>query len=104
MDTKDVDRIAAWVVERGLTGMVEADLLRGFCEECRQAGLELSTAVAVMDTLHPVYEGRAFPWRADGAEESPFVEYESTAEGEAAAVWQRSVFFHLLTTGADATT
>jgi adenylate cyclase len=101
MDTKDVDRIAAWVVKHGLAGMPEADLLRGFCEECRTTGLDLSTAVAVIDTLHPVYEGRAFPWRADGAEESPFVEYESTAEGEAAADWQKSVFFHLFTTGTD---
>jgi adenylate cyclase len=99
MDTGDVERLGAWVVKRGLAGMAEADLLRGFCEECRRSGLELSTATAIMDTLHPVYEGRAFLWRSDGAEESPLVEYGSTAEGEAAANWQKSVFFHLLTSG-----
>ena len=75
--------------------------MRGFCEECRSIGMDLSTAVAVIDTLHPVYEGRAFLWRADGTQDNPLVEYGSTAEGEAAANWQKSVFFHLLTTGAD---
>ncbi len=101
MDKAEINRITAWVVQRGLVGMAEADLLRGFCEECRQAGLALSIAVAVMDTLHPVYEGRAFLWRADGAEESPLIEYGSTAEGEAADNWHKTVFYYLLTTGAD---
>jgi adenylate cyclase len=101
MHSTEIERIAGLVVKRGLAGMVEADLLRSFCEECRQSGLDLSTAAAVMDTLHPVYEGRAFLWRRDGAEESPLIEYGSTAEGEAAADWQKTVFFHLLTTGAD---
>ena len=63
MDNVDIDRIAAWVVKSGLAGMPEADLLPGFCEECRPTGLDLSTAVAAIDTLHPVYEGRAFLWR-----------------------------------------
>lgn len=101
MDKAEMSRVAAWVVQRGLVGMAEAELLRGFCEECCQAGLPLSIAVAVMDTLHPVYEGRAFLWRADGAEESPLIEYGSTAEGEAADNWHKTVFYHLLTTGAD---
>ena len=99
VDNADIERIAAWVVKQALAGTGEADLLRGFCEECRPTCLNLSTAVAAIDTLHPVYEGRAFVWRNDGAEE--IVEYGSTAEGEAAANWHKSIFFHLLTTGAD---
>ncbi|HEY5741752.1 MAG TPA: adenylate/guanylate cyclase domain-containing protein [Terrimicrobiaceae bacterium] len=101
MRDADIERIAGWVVQRGLAGRPEADLLSGFCEQARLAGVDLSTAVAVIDTLHPVYEGRAFPWRSDGAVEGPLVEYGSTAEGEAADNWRKSVFFHLLTTGED---
>jgi adenylate cyclase len=101
MDNADVDRVAAWLVKAGLAGMPEDDLMRGFCEKCCSIGIDLSTAVAVIDTLHPVYEGRAFPWRADGTQENPLQEYGSTAEGEAAANWQKSIFFHLLTTEAD---
>ena len=101
MDNLDVDRAAAWLVKAGLAGMSEADLMHGFCEKCRSIGMDLSTAVTLIDTLHPVYEGRAFLWRADGTQETPLIEYGSTAEGEAAANWQKTVFFHLLTTGAD---
>jgi adenylate cyclase len=89
------------VGEGWLAGMPEHDLMRGFCEECRSIRIELSTAAAVIDTLHPVYEARAFLWRADGTQEEPLLEYGRTAEGETAADWQKSVFFHLLTTGTD---
>ena len=101
MKPEDLDRINAWLVRNGLEGSSEVDLLRNFCDQCRSAGLDLSTATAVIDTLHPVYEGRAFPWRSDGAEESPLMEYGSTAQGEAAANWEKTVFFHLLTNGGE---
>jgi adenylate cyclase len=93
--------ITAWLVERGLAGAVETELLDGFCERCRAAGLDLSRALIIIDTLHPTYEGRAFRWRSDGLQESPVVEYGRTTEGEAAASWQRSPFYHLLNSGED---
>ncbi|MEA2625408.1 MAG: adenylate cyclase [Candidatus Binatota bacterium] len=101
MNESDLEAIGAWVVEGGLGGMLEAELLAGFCERCRGTGLELSGAIAVIDTLHPVYEGRAFRWRSDGRDESRVVEFGSTKDGAAAADWQRSAFYHLVTTGAD---
>ena len=101
MNDSDIDRIAAWLVERGLAGASETDLLHGFCDRCSEAGLDLSRAVALIDTLHPIYEGRVFRWRNDGVEESAIIEYGRSDEGEAAANWQSSVFYHLLVTGAD---
>ena len=74
--------------------------IAGFCERCCRAGIELSRAVVLMDTLHPIYEGRAFRWRNDGIEEEAIVEYGPTNVGEAAENWRRSAFFHLLETGA----
>jgi adenylate cyclase len=56
--------------------------------------------MAIIDTLHPVYEGRAFRWRNDGIEEEAVVEYGSSDEGEAAANWQSSPFYVLWSTGA----
>jgi adenylate cyclase len=85
----------------GLGGAEETELLHGFCDRCRRSGLDLSRAGVVIDTLHPIYEGRIFRWRNDGVEESSVVEYGSTSAGEAAATWRRSAFYHLLTTGAD---
>jgi adenylate cyclase len=57
--------------------------------------------MAIVDTLHPVYEGRAFRWRADGREEQAVVEFGPSNVGENAENWRRSAFYHLVVTGAD---
>src|SRR5437660_1680150 len=91
-----VSTIASWIVERGLSGGSEVELLEGFCRRCRDAGINLSNAMVIIDTLHPVYEGRAFKWRAKQSNENPVVEYGTTSEGEAAQKWQQSPFNYLL--------
>ena len=101
MNDSDIDRISAWVTRRGLEGASETELLHGFCDRCRATGLELSRGMAIVDTLHPVYEGRAFRWRADGQEEKAVVEFGPSNVGENAENWRRSTFYHLVVTGAD---
>src|SRR5262245_8476488 len=98
MNDSDIDRIAGWLIERGLVGTSEPDLLNGFCEQACAAGLPVVRAMALVDTLHPVYEGRAFRWRNDGVEESAVLEYGSSSEGQAAANWLGSSFYHLWST------
>jgi adenylate cyclase len=101
MTPQKTEAIADWIVAQGLTGASEKTLLDRFCERCRDAGMELSRAIAIIDTLHPIYEGRAFRWRDDGIDEEAIVEYRPTNVGEAADNWRRSAFFHLISTGAD---
>jgi adenylate cyclase len=55
----------------------------------------------VIDTLHPIYEGRGFRWSDRPSNESDVFEYGSTDEGDAAKSWRRSVFFHMLEHGDD---
>ncbi|WFU08058.1 adenylate/guanylate cyclase domain-containing protein [Rhizobium sp. CB3090] len=98
MNDKDIGEIASWLMQSGLKGMGEADLLAGFCEACRERGLNVDRAMALMDTLHPVYEGRAFRWDGNQVVEREF-EYGPTQQGIAAENWLRSSFYHLLTTG-----
>ncbi|WP_454851912.1 adenylate/guanylate cyclase domain-containing protein [Rhizobium binxianense] len=94
MDYSDVSTIAAWITEQGLKGASEAELLTGFCTACREAGMRLDRGMALMDTLHPVHEGRAFRWDSELMVETEF-EYGPTGEGEALENWQRSAFYYL---------
>lgn len=100
MTPLDTDILLDWLVRRGLDGVDEAQLLREFCERCREAGLMLSRALSFIDTLHPVHEGRIYRWREDSVEEEAATDYARTDQGgPAAESWQRSPFFHLLETG-----
>ncbi len=98
MDEQHIVATADWVIAAGLAGTDETDLLDGFCRRCCEGGLELGRGLAIIDTLHPNFEGRAFRWRSEGTAETPF-EYGRTNEGEAADNWRQTVFFHLLETG-----
>jgi adenylate cyclase len=101
MNDSEIARTTAWLIESGLHGMTESELLQQFCERSVRAGLSLSRATAAIDTLHPIYEGRAFRWRNDGVEENSLFEYGRTNEGEAAANWQQTPYYHLVITGSD---
>jgi adenylate cyclase len=90
-----------WLVNQGLTGLPENDLIRGFCERCRAEGIELSRGTVFIDTLHPIFEGRGFRWNDIEIDESDIFEYGSTSEGDAARNWRRSTFYHMLEHGHD---
>ncbi|MBV8735660.1 MAG: adenylate/guanylate cyclase domain-containing protein [Alphaproteobacteria bacterium] len=102
MNPSAFEEIAAWVTKAGLIGRTESELMAGFCRRLRDAGIPLARAIVILDTLHPIYEGRAFLWRADQPDAAEAVDYGRTNEGEAAENWRRSAFFHLLSTGEEA--
>jgi adenylate cyclase len=104
MNDASATAIGAWVTAAGLAGATEPELLRGFCERAVAAGLPLARAVVLIDTLHPVHEGRIFHWRRDPVpDKRTVVEYGRTSEGsEHAESWRRSPFYHLLETGGSA--
>jgi adenylate cyclase len=88
-----------WLVSQGLTGLPENDLIRGFCERCREAGLTLSRGLVFIDTLHPIFEGRGFRWNDTETDESDSFEYGSTSAGDAAQNWRRTTFYYMLEHG-----
>jgi adenylate cyclase len=90
-----LESLASWIVQAGLAGRSETELLSGFSERAVALGFPLHRTLVVIDTLHPVHEGRVFNWRADGSA-PPVVEYGRTDQGEARERWQRSPFYHLL--------
>jgi adenylate cyclase len=93
------NKLAEWVTQAGLIGRTESELMAGFCRRTVEAGVPLARAIVILDTLHPIYEGRAFRWRADAPETVEVLDYGRTNEGEAAEIWRRSPFFHLLESG-----
>ena len=99
MDTATFNTLSAWVTDAGLVGRSESELMAGFCARIVEAGVPLARALVVLDTLHPIYEGRAFRWRADLPETAEVTEYGRTNEGELGEVWRRSAFYHLLQSG-----
>ena len=94
-----MDPIESWLVQAGLAGLDETELLKGFCERCCHHGIAISRAMLLVDTLHPIHEGRAFRWRADAAEPPTVVEYGPSNVGDTATAWQRSPFYRLVESG-----
>jgi adenylate cyclase len=100
MDPANFSQLRKWLTEAGLAGTSETALLDGFCRRAFEAGLPLARATVIIDTLHPVHEGRVARWRSEGDEgRTELIEYGPSSEGEAAENWRRSPFFHLLESG-----
>ncbi|MBL8576919.1 MAG: adenylate/guanylate cyclase domain-containing protein [Mesorhizobium sp.] len=98
----EIATIADWTVKRGLAGDDEISLLHGFCDRCVAAGISITRGLAIMDTLHPVYEGRVFFWNGDKPLETPMAQYgPSNVDGDDATNWVNSPFYHLLQSGED---
>ena len=107
-----IDALNAWLTKAGLRGEPEAELVSGFCERAAGIGLPISRAIVLIDTLHPVYEGRVVRWGHDPSQPAVH-EYGRTSlpEGvsdplfsgaeqpEVVARWQASPFFQMLQTG-----
>jgi len=93
MDLTSRQQLTNWLVSQGLTGSPENDLLRGFCERCRSGGLDLSRGLVLIDTLHPIFEGRGFRWNDTETGESDTFEY----------CWRRRIFAAASTRPAKAT-
>ncbi|HYU11539.1 MAG TPA: adenylate/guanylate cyclase domain-containing protein [Stellaceae bacterium] len=101
MDPARFSELARWTTEAGLAGKSETTILDGFCHRAVAAGLPVARAMVIIDTLHPVHEGRVFRWRREGNEgHTELIEYGPTdGGGEMAENWRRSPFFRLLESG-----
>jgi adenylate cyclase len=96
MDDLQLAELAAWITEAGLAGQSEIAALTGFCDRAVHFGLPIARAIVLADTLHPIYEGRAFRWNRD-KDTTVLTEYGRSDED--LGRWQRSPFFRLEQTG-----
>jgi adenylate cyclase len=99
MDDARLNELTAWITKAGLVGTSENAMLSGFCQRAVAAGLPLARGTVLIDTLHPIHEGRGYRWRIEAPDETNIIEYGRTSEGEAAEAWRASPFYQLLQTG-----
>src|SRR5215813_7578888 len=100
MNPEQTAEIRSWVTEAGLAGTSEAELLHGFCERASAAGLPLARGIAVVDTLHPVYQGRVFRWYRGREDLSAGSEYGRPGEsGQSEDAWRQSPWYYLVDSG-----
>ena len=96
MKDSQVDSLVTWIAEAGLSGLGESAILAGLCERLRAVGVPLARANVVIDTLHPVYQGRAFTWKREKIE-TMLSEFGRSDENEER--WERSPFYRLELSG-----
>jgi len=95
MDEAKLLELSAWITKAGLAGRSEIEMLDGYCERLRAAGLPVAGGTVVIDTLHPLYEGHAIRWFRDQPE-TKRTEYGRTNRGEASETYRRSIYYRLL--------
>jgi adenylate cyclase len=98
MNEAEIAKLATWLAKAGLEGRTETALVEGFCSRAVAGGLPLARVMVLVDTLHPIHEGRAFRWERDKPE-ATLTEYGRTAEGEALERWRASPLYRLLNSG-----
>ena len=85
-------QLAAWITEAGLAGQSETSTLEGVCDRAVAFGLPLARVNVLIDTLHPIYEGRAFIWKRDKSE-TAISEYDRSSQN--LKRWVGSPFYYL---------
>ena len=98
MNETEIARLASWTAKAGLEGRAETALVEGFCDRAVAGGLPLARMVVLIDTLHPIHEGRAFRWEREKPQ-ATLIEYGRSTEGEAAERWRASPLYQLLESG-----
>jgi len=69
-----IEAIADWVVEAGLGGLRETEIIDGVCRRMNEAGIAIMRLQIGQRVLHPVYAGVGFRWlRDEGAEQADWV-------------------------------
>ncbi|MFW8634945.1 adenylate/guanylate cyclase domain-containing protein [Cribrihabitans pelagius] len=84
--------LIAWLMEQGLQGARQQDLLQGYCLRLADAGVPLWRFHLAQRAFHPRFGGIGFNWtRAAGISHEHY-EYRESPREE----WLRSPFFHIL--------
>ncbi len=86
--------LTSWLLDRGLQGVGQEDLLQGYCAELVELGVPLYRVSVAQSGFHPKYGGLGFDWyRSEGVSREQYAYSESPNEG-----WLNSPFHYLMET------
>ena len=92
--TKTAAEIIAWILDAGLQGLPQSDLVAGYCDSLVEAGLPLWRASFGADTLHPLINAQGHRWLAGEGVREDFYVRASTPEAEEG--WRLSPWYRMI--------
>lgn len=95
MNDAQLDDLAVWLTDAGLKGRSEVELVGEVCTRLIRNGVPILRSFVGLDTLHPVYEGRAVVWRR-GDNDLKLTEYGRSDSAERSDAWLRSPFYYMI--------
>ncbi|MCE8545128.1 adenylate/guanylate cyclase domain-containing protein [Ruegeria pomeroyi] len=88
-------QLISWLLQRGLEGARQDELLHGYCERLVELGVPLYRLHVAQSAFHPKYGGLGFNWFREQGVSSEEYGYTETPN----AAWIRSPLYHLLDSG-----
>jgi len=83
-----------WVLQQGLRGATQIELVEGYCEKLVELGVPLMRLHVAQSAFHPKFGGAGFDWvRESDLSEERYVHRDTPLD-----VWLVSPLFHLLST------
>lgn len=96
-DTVRVPALITWLVESGLRGASQEELLQGYCDRMVDLGVPLWRFFLGQRAYHPRYGNIGFNWMADEGVTSQVFEYSETPSED----WLQSPLYHMIDRGLD---
>ncbi len=94
-DAVRVQSVITWLVDRGLKGASQEELLQGYCDRMVDLGVPLWRFFLGQRAYHPRYGNIGFNWMADEGVTSQVFEYTDTPSDD----WLQSPLYHLIERG-----
>jgi adenylate cyclase len=89
------DDLNVWLVQQGLEGAPQEELLEGYCQRLVGLDLPLMRLHVSQSAFHPKYGGLGFEWQRDAGITREHYEFTETPLVD----WVQSPFYHMLRTG-----
>ncbi len=87
--------LISWLVQQGLEGASQEDLLQGYCDQMVALGVPLWRFFLGQRAFHPRFGGIGFHWTATEGISSQAFEYQETPRDD----WLRSPLYHFVKNG-----